>query len=164
MWWARPPSSLWIRSASPKTLALDPSNRVLRFSDPIRVAVAIRKGEQFEEVSDFTEALKEYQKALEVNHSQLALALPHRGGVLPPEQLPGGGERIPRGAERRPGAEVDRSMGHVNLGKIFDMTGQRERAVNELHAGHAHQRQHPARPGRSGEVPQDALRAEAERD
>ena len=31
----------------PKKVVLDPNNRVLRFSNPIRVAVAIRRGEQF---------------------------------------------------------------------------------------------------------------------
>ncbi|MGA2436357.1 MAG: M1 family aminopeptidase, partial [Bryobacteraceae bacterium] len=53
----------------PKTLALDPNDRVLRFSDPTRVAVAIRKGEQFAQVSEFNKALEEYQKALEVSRN-----------------------------------------------------------------------------------------------
>jgi len=35
----------------------------------VRVAVAIRRGEQFAELSDFGEALKEYQRALETNRA-----------------------------------------------------------------------------------------------
>src|SRR6185295_17837288 len=53
----------------PKTIILDPNNRVLRYSNQMRLAVAIRRGEQFAEVSDFGEALKEYQKALETNRA-----------------------------------------------------------------------------------------------
>ena len=53
----------------PKTITLDPNNRVLRFSNQMRVAVAIRRGEQYAEVSEFGEALKEYQKAVEANRN-----------------------------------------------------------------------------------------------
>src|SRR5258705_13517845 len=57
----------------PKTVIIDPNNRLLRYSNVMRVAVAIRRGEQFAEVSEFGEALKEYQKALETNkNSSLA--------------------------------------------------------------------------------------------
>jgi len=56
----------------------------------MRVAVAIRKGEQLAEVSEFGDALKEYQKALEANRTD-----PWRISVspkpLPAEQLSGAG-------------------------------------------------------------------------
>ena len=42
---------------------------VLRYDDHMRVAVAIRRGEQFMEVGEYTEALKEYQKALDVKRN-----------------------------------------------------------------------------------------------
>src|SRR3989442_10639231 len=51
----------------PKSIVIDPNNRVLRYSNQMRVAVAIRRGEQFMEISEFAEALKEYQRALETN-------------------------------------------------------------------------------------------------
>ena len=94
----------------PKTVTLDPNNRVLRFSNQMRVAVAIRRGEQFAEISEFAEALKEYQKALEVNRNSSLAHYRIARSVLPAEQLSVGGQRIPRGAERRSGAEVDRSL------------------------------------------------------
>ena len=37
----------------PKKVVIDPNNRVLRYSNDIRVAVAIRRGEQFAELSEF---------------------------------------------------------------------------------------------------------------
>ena len=53
----------------PKSVVIDPNNRVLRYSPQVRVAVAIRRGEQFAELSEFGEALKEYQKALETSRT-----------------------------------------------------------------------------------------------
>src|SRR5438270_13497774 len=51
----------------PKSVVIDPNNRVLRYSPQVRVAVAIRRGEQYAELSKFGEALKEYKKSLETN-------------------------------------------------------------------------------------------------
>ena len=53
----------------PKSVVIDPNNRVLRYSPQVRVAVAIRRGEQYAELSEFGEALKQYQKALETSRT-----------------------------------------------------------------------------------------------
>jgi len=70
----------------PKTLALD------RATACCASAIDSRGGghrkRQFEEVSDFTEALKNIRSAGKSTPAA-PLALPHRRGVLPPEQLPG---------------------------------------------------------------------------
>ena len=76
----------------PKKVILDPNNRVLRFSNPMRVAVAIRRGEQFVEIGEFTEALKEYPEGAGREPQQFARALPGRRSVHPAEQLSVGGE------------------------------------------------------------------------
>jgi tetratricopeptide (TPR) repeat protein len=115
----------------PKTLALDPNHRVLRFSDPIRVAVAIRKGEQFAEVSDFNESLKEYQKALEVSRNS-SLAHYRIAEVF---FLQNNYQAAANEFREALNGDLDPKWtevwAHLNLGKIFDITGQRERAVNE---------------------------------
>ncbi len=115
----------------PKTLLLDPTNRVLHYSDPIRVAVAIRRGEQFAEVSEFNEALKEYQKALEVYRgSSLAHYRIAEIFFLQNNYQAAANEfrEVLNGNLDPKWTEV---WAHLNLGKIFDMTGQRERAVSE---------------------------------
>ncbi|MGI8962302.1 MAG: M1 family aminopeptidase, partial [Bryobacteraceae bacterium] len=53
----------------PKRVEIDPGVKLLRLSSSMRVAVAIRRGEMFAEVGEYTEALKEYQKALEVGRN-----------------------------------------------------------------------------------------------
>ena len=115
----------------PKSMTLDPSNRVLRFSDPVRVAVAIRRGEQFAELGEFGEALKEYQRALEVNRNS-SLAHYRVGEVFFLQnnyQSAANEFREALNGDLEP--KWTEVWSRINLGKIFDITGQRERAVNE---------------------------------
>ena len=51
----------------PKSVTIDPSGSVLRWSPNMRVEVAIKRGEQFVAIGELGDALKEYQKAIEVN-------------------------------------------------------------------------------------------------
>ncbi len=115
----------------PKSIVLDPNNHVLRFSDPIRVQVAIRRGEQFAEVGEFNEALKEYQKALEVNRNS-SLAHYRIAEVF---FLQNNYQAAANEFREALNGDLDPKWtevwAHLNLGKIFDITGQRERAVNE---------------------------------
>jgi tetratricopeptide (TPR) repeat protein len=115
----------------PKNVILDPKGQVLRFSNDARVAVAIRKGEQFVEVADFGSALKEYQKALDVaRNSSLAHFRIGQVHFLEGNWSPAAnefrealnGDLVPKWTE---------VWSHINLGKIFDVSDQRERAVNE---------------------------------
>jgi tetratricopeptide (TPR) repeat protein len=115
----------------PHKLTLDPNHVLLRFDTGTQIAAAIRRGEQFVEINDYSAALREFQKALEVNkNSSLAH---YRIGELFFKQnnyqaaanefrASINGDLEPRWTE---------VWSHVNLGKIFDVTGQRDRAVNE---------------------------------
>jgi aminopeptidase N len=115
----------------PKKITLDPNNRLLRFSNPVRVAVAIRRGEQFVEVGEFTEALKEYQKALDVSrNSSLAHYRVAEVFMLQNNYQSAANEfREALNGDLEP--KWTEVWSHINLGKIFDITGQRDRAVNE---------------------------------
>lgn len=115
----------------PKSIVLDPNNRVLRYNNDVRVAVAIRRGEQFAEISEFGEALKEYQKALETNrNSSLAHYRVAEVYFLQNNYQAAANEfREALNGDQQPRWTVVWS--HINLGYIFDITGQRERAMNE---------------------------------
>jgi tetratricopeptide (TPR) repeat protein len=115
----------------PKRVIIDPNGRLLRLSPNMHVAVAIRRGEQAAEVGDYPEALKEYQRALEVTrisslaHYRVAEVFFLQGNYQSAanefrEAL--SGDLEPKWTE---------VWSHINLGKIFDITGQRERAINE---------------------------------
>jgi len=115
----------------PKRVVLDPNARILRFDDEIRVKVAIRKGEQLVELGYYNDALLEYQKALDINrYSSLAhyrigevffLQNNYQSAANEFREVING-DQVP---------EWTIVWSHINLGKIFDVTGQRDRAVNE---------------------------------
>jgi hypothetical protein len=115
----------------PKRVTIDPGNNVLRYSNPIRVAVAIKKGEQFAEIGEFTEALKEYQKALDVARNS---SLAHYR-VAEVFMLQGNNQSAANEFREALHGDLEprwtEVWAHINLGKIFDITGQRDRAVNE---------------------------------
>jgi len=115
----------------PKTVTLDPRDQVLRFDDAMRVAVAIRRGEQFAEVSEFPEALKEYQKAIDVRRNS---SLAHYR-VAELFFLQNNYQSAANGFREVLNGDLDPKWtevwAHINLGKIFDITDQRDRAVNE---------------------------------
>jgi hypothetical protein len=115
----------------PRRLTLDPNNWVLKNSPELKVRVAIRRGQELTQEGNLSEALSEFNKALEVNknsslaHYRIAevfylqrnyqsAANEYREAI--------NGDNDPRWTE---------VWSHLGLGKIFDITGQRERAVNE---------------------------------
>lgn len=115
----------------PKVVTLDPKGNVLRFDNTMRVAVAIRRGEQFAEIGEFSEALKEYQKAIDVRrNSSLAHYRIAELFFLQNNYQSAANEfrEVLNGDLEPKWTEV---WAHINLGKIFDITDQRERAVNE---------------------------------
>jgi tetratricopeptide (TPR) repeat protein len=115
----------------PKNVVIDPGNRVLRYSNEVRVAVAIRRGEQFAELSEFGDALKEYQKALETtrNSSLANYRIAEIFFLQQNWQAAANSFREALNGDLDP--KWTEVWAHINLGKIFDVTGQRDRAVNE---------------------------------
>jgi aminopeptidase N len=115
----------------PKNVIIDPNGQLLRYSPDVRVAVAIRRGEQNAELSQFTEALSEYNKALETNRNS-SLAHYRKGEVffLQANYQSAANEfrEVQNGDLEPKWTEV---WAHINLGKIYDISGQRDRAVNE---------------------------------
>jgi hypothetical protein len=115
----------------PRSVVIDPNNRVLRYSGQVRVAVAIRRGEQYAELSEFGEALKEYQKALETNRTS---SLAHYR-IAEVHFLQNNYQQAANSFREGLAGDLDPKWtevwSHINLGKIFDISGQRERAVSE---------------------------------
>ncbi len=115
----------------PRKISIDPDNHVLKNSEDIKLRAAIERGQGLVQQSDFAGALSEFNKALQINqnsslahyriaevfflqHNYQASANAYR------DSLNGDGE--PRWTE---------VWSHIQLGKIFDVTGQRERATSE---------------------------------
>ena len=115
----------------PVSVVIDPDNMVLRWDPQVRVAVAIRRGEQFAQMSQFGDALREYQKALETTRNS-SLAHYRIAEVYFLEnnyQQAANDFREALNGDLTP--QWTEVWAHINLGEIFDITGQRDRAVNE---------------------------------
>jgi len=115
----------------PRRIAIDPGNWLLKSTPDLQVRIAILKGQQLVAQGDLVAALAEYQKALEAN-IQSSLANYRIGEVLFTQRNYQASVNAYREALRGDGeprwTEV---WSHIALGKIFDITGQRDRAVNE---------------------------------
>ena len=115
----------------PRRIVVDPEDHVLKNSPDLKMRTAILRGQQLTQQGDLAEALREFQKALDVDknsslaHYRIAEVFFAQKNYQSAanayrESLNGNGE--PRWTE---------VWCHVQLGKIFDITGQRERATNE---------------------------------
>jgi aminopeptidase N len=115
----------------PKNILIDPNHKVLRYSSQMRVAVAIRRGEQFQELAEYGDALKEFQKALEsARNSSLAhFRIAQVFFLQNNYQAAANSFRESLNGDLDP--KWTECWAHVSLGNIFDITGQRDRAVNE---------------------------------
>ena len=115
----------------PRKVILDPHHRILRYDEKTHVQVAIRRGEQLVKLGYYADALQEYQKALDINRfSSLAHYRVGEVMFLQNNYQTAANEfrESLNGDQEPPWTEV---WSHINLGKIFDITDQRERAVNE---------------------------------
>jgi tetratricopeptide (TPR) repeat protein len=115
----------------PRRIAIDPNGWLLKATPDLQVRIAILKGQQLVAQGDLTSALAEYQKALEANPNS-SLANYRIGELLFTQHNYQASVNSYRDALRGDGeprwTEV---WSHIALGKIFDITGQRDRAVNE---------------------------------
>jgi tetratricopeptide (TPR) repeat protein len=115
----------------PRHIIIDPGEYVLKSTPDLQVRIAILKGQQLVAQNDLTGALAEYQKALQAN-SQSSLADYRIAEVLFTQRNFQASVNYYRDALRGDGeprwTEV---WSHIALGKIFDITGQRDRAVQE---------------------------------
>jgi tetratricopeptide (TPR) repeat protein len=115
----------------PRHISIDPDNWVLKNTPEMQVRIAILRGQQLVAEGDTSGALAEYQKALTANPNS-SLASYRIGEVLFNQknyQASANAYRDAlRGDDEPKWTEV---WSHIALGKIFDVTGQRDRAVNE---------------------------------
>jgi Peptidase family M1 domain/Tetratricopeptide repeat len=115
----------------PRRITIDPQNWVLKSTPDLQVRIAILKGQQLVGQGDLVGALAQYQKALEAN-PQSSLASYRIGEVLFTQRnyqsAINSYRDCLRGDDEPRWTEV---WAHIQIGKIFDLTGQRDRAVQE---------------------------------
>jgi aminopeptidase N len=115
----------------PRKILIDPNDEVLKNTPDLQVRVSILRGQQLLGQGDTTGAIEEFQNALKANPTS-SLANYRIGDVLYTQRNYQASANAYRDALR--GDDDPRwteVWSHIQLGKIFDVTGQRDRAVNE---------------------------------
>ncbi|RXH55845.1 M1 family aminopeptidase [Granulicella sibirica] len=115
----------------PRKITIDADNWLLKSTPDLTVRVAVLRGQQLVAQGDTTAALVEYQKALDANRNS-SLASYRIGEIFFNQRnyqsAANSFRDALRGDDEPKWTEV---WSHVQLGRIFDVTGQRDRAVNE---------------------------------
>lgn len=115
----------------PNGITIDPNNNLLKSSPRLRVRATISRGEALATLGKYYEAIQEYQRALDVQptnslaHFRMAEAMFYQKNY----QAAANAFRAALGGDLDP--KWTEVWAHIYIGKIYDILGQRERAVNE---------------------------------
>ena len=117
----------------PGGIRIDPNNVVLKGNSTLRARAAIARGEELAETGHYYDAIQQYQKALSVQPGR-PLANFRMGEAFFYQknyQAAANAFRESLQSVPEPSEKWTEVWAHLYLGMIFDLLGQRERAVNE---------------------------------
>jgi aminopeptidase N len=117
----------------PGGIKIDPGNLILKGTSTLRSRAAIARGEELAEQGRYYDAVAQYQKALTIQPNR-PLANFRMGEAFFYQknyQASANAFREALQTVPEPSEKWTEVWSHIYLGKIFDLLGQRERAVNE---------------------------------
>jgi aminopeptidase N len=115
----------------PLRVLVDPASRILKYDDSIKIQVELARGAQLAEEQAYLEAVKQYQAVLEINKNS-SLAHYRIGEILfKLRNYTASMEEFRRALDGDMDPKWTDVWSHLMLGMIFDVTGQRDRALNE---------------------------------
>ena len=115
----------------PLRMELDPHGKILSDSPRMRIAVHVALGEEYQELKEFLPAIREYEKATQLN-PRTSIAHYRLGEVFFEQRnlsTAANSFRDALNGDRKP--DWVETWIHIYLGKIYDVLGQRQRALAE---------------------------------
>jgi len=115
----------------PIRMELDPHGKVLSDSPRMRIAVHVALGEEYQALKEFLPAIREYEKATQLN-PRTSIAHYRLGEVFFEQRnlsTAANSFRDALNGDRKP--DWVETWIHIYLGKIYDVLGQRQRALAE---------------------------------
>jgi Peptidase family M1 domain len=117
----------------PGGIKIDPNNMVLKSTPTLRARAAIARGEELAEIGKYYDAVQQYQRALSIqpNRSLANFRMGEAFFYQKNYQAAANAFREALATVPELSEKWTEVWGHIYLGKIFDLLGQRERALNE---------------------------------
>lgn len=115
----------------PLRMELDPNGKVLSDSPRMRIAVHVALGEEYQALKEFLPAIREFEKATQLN-PRTSIAHYRLGEVFFEQRnlsTAANSFRDALNGDRKP--DWVETWIHIYLGKIYDVLGQRQRALAE---------------------------------
>jgi aminopeptidase N len=115
----------------PLRVMVDPASKILKYDEKTKYQVELAKADQLVQQQAYLEAIKQYQSVLTINQNS---SLAHyRLGELhfKLRNYNAAMEEFRRGLDGDLDPKWIEVWSHLQLGMIFDVTGQRDRALNE---------------------------------
>jgi len=115
----------------PVRVLVDPASRLLKYDDKTKYQVELARADQLVQQQAYLEAIKQYQAVLDLNKNS-SLAHYRLGEVFfKLRNYNAAMEEFRRALDGDLDPKWIEVWTHLELGKIFDVTGQRDRALNE---------------------------------
>jgi aminopeptidase N len=115
----------------PKSVVIDPKEKILHMSTDIKVSVVINRGEELSNEGQYNAAIDEFQRALDVDGNN-SLAMFRMGeALLELGNVQAAAQQFQQALNGDLKAKWVEVWSYINRGKIFDIRGLRDRAVTE---------------------------------
>jgi aminopeptidase N len=117
----------------PGGIHVDPNNTILKSTPNLRARAAIARGEELAEIGKYYDAVQQYQRALNIqpNRSLANFRMGEAFFYQKNYQASANAFREALATVPEPSEKWTEVWSHIYLGKIFDLLGQRERALHE---------------------------------
>jgi tetratricopeptide (TPR) repeat protein len=115
----------------PLRVLVDPASRLLKYDDKTKYQVELARGDQLVQQQAYLEAIKQYQAVLDLNKNSSLAHYRLREVLFKLRNYNAAMEEFRRALDGDLDPKWIEVWGHLELGKIFDVTGQRDRALNE---------------------------------
>jgi len=115
----------------PLRVLVDPASKILKYDEKTKTQVEMARGDQLSQEQAYLEAIKQYQSVLELNKNS-SLAHYRIGEIFfKLRNYNSSMEEFRRALDGDMDPKWVEVWSHLKLGEIFDVTGQRDRALNE---------------------------------
>ena len=117
----------------PGGIKIDPNNTVLKSTPALRARAAIARGEELAEIGKYYDAVQQYQHALSIQPNRSLANFRMGEAFFYQKNYTASANAFKEGLNTvpEPSEKWTEVWGHIYLGIIFDILGQRERALNE---------------------------------